>query len=561
MGEIMARLLRDLGWQVFGYREYPSLIKGGHSSYQLSASNSTIQSTPSKCHILVSTSRKAAHMYAGDVLPTGIIIHNVPQLEFASEVAAQLARDNIRIEAINTHAIVEEIGAHKLTQNVVLLGLVSRLINIPLQAINADIAKQFNKKPQLIPQNEASAAKGYKLLNELPNYWNAQGNHPLNANTNTDFKLVTGNQALVLGAIQCGVRAFYGYPMTPSSSILSYAATLANQTGIVVKQAEDEITAAQMAIGSMFMGARSLVATSGGGFDLMTETVSLAGITETPFVCVLGQRPGPATGMPTWTSATDLNLAIYAGHGEFPRCVVSASDAKSAFDIVQKAMDIADKYQLPVIILSEKHIAESLFSLKQPPAESETVQRHLVTADTELANQSRYSITPSGISPRWLPGTLTKTYLANSDEHLANGDLTEDAQPAKEMQDKRLRKLSTLHADLPEPIHYGDKDARHTLVGWGSTLMVMQDLLKDAPIANNYSYLHYEYLWPLRTEALKSIAASGKQLVVVEQNATGQLQSLLAGNTNIDFGLPIRKYDGRPFFFDELKEILLKRLQ
>ena len=367
---------------------------------------------------------------------------------------------------------------------------------------------------------------------------------------------MSGNQAISLGAVAAGVRAYYAYPMTPSSSILSYLAAISHETGMLVKQIEDEISVAEMTIGSSFAGTRAMCGTSGGGFDLMSESVSLAAMTETPFVCVLAQRPGPATGLPTWTNAGDLLLSVFAGHGEYPRAVLAVSDLASAFTLTQVAHNLAEEYQIPVILLTEKQIAESHFQIKDLP-ESIEIKRGLVSQEglASLTKMDRYSSTDSGVSPRWLPGQCAPTYDANSDEHLGDGTLTEDAVPSKEIFEKRMRKQEVLAAAFPEPVLFGDEDPELLLVGWGSVKLAILDgieLYKKTEGAKKVSYLHYEYMFPLRSERLLSLAQKAQKVVFVENNGTGQLAKLVRMETGYAPHATYLKNDGRPFFVTEI---------
>jgi 2-oxoglutarate ferredoxin oxidoreductase subunit alpha len=343
--------------------------------------------------------------------------------------------------------------------------------------------------------------------------------------------------------------------MTPSSSILSYLSAISHETGMLVKQIEDEISVANMAVGSMFAGARTLIATAGGGFDLMTETVSLSGITETPLMCVIAQRPGPGTGLPTWTSSSDLNIAVYGGHGEYTRLVLAASDIESCFTLTQIGLNLAEKYQIPVLLLTEKQIAESYFQVDKMPS-SVPIEQHIISDGEakEVTSSDRFKITDSGVSKRWIPGQSDAVYTANSDEHLEDGSLTEEADTSWAMYNKRLKKEETLLSELPEPVVYGDENPDISFVGWGSVKNVMLDVIDmlseftDKKIA----YLHYEYVFPLKTEKMKSYAQNSKKLVLIENNATGQLGQIITAKTEIPFWEKLLKCDGRPFFIEDV---------
>jgi 2-oxoglutarate/2-oxoacid ferredoxin oxidoreductase subunit alpha len=316
---------------------------------------------------------------------------------------------------------------------------------------------------------------------------------------------------------------------------------------MIVKQAESEITAIQMVMGSMIMGTRAFTATSGGGFDLMTETISCAGMTETPLVIVLGQRVGSGTGAPTWTGAGDLTVALKAGHGEFPRCVLASSDAKDSYELIQEAFNIAEEYQIPVILLNEKQTAESLFNIQDLPKPLK-IKRGL------KVGISRYEITQNGISPRWIPKEGRKTFLINSDEHSPSGESTEDSSIIVAMSEKRMEKLRTLRKSIPAPKYYGSPDADIVFVGMGSTKNTVLDSMK---LTNKkIGYLHYKYIFPLKYEKLLSIFENGSRVVLIENNQTGELGKLFKEECGFDFQEKLLKFDGRPFFVEDILDYI-----
>ena len=343
--------------------------------------------------------------------------------------------------------------------------------------------------------------------------------------------------------------------MSPASSILTHIAPMAPHTGLVVKQAEDEIGVANMVVGSAYAGTRTMTATSGGGFDLMTETISLAGIIETPWVCVLSQRPGPATGLPTWTGQGDLKLAIYSGHGEFGRMVMAVSDCEDSFYLIQDALNKAEKYQIPLVLLSDKFLSESYQTVAPYQQKSIPIERGLVEDAAELKklkNTDRYKITENGISKRWVPGDAEAYYFANGDEHHEDGVIDESAN-AGEMYAKRNRKLATIKSELPVPEIFGEKNADISFVGWGSTKGVMLDVITAAKKQNiAVNYLHYTYLWPLKFEDFDKFYEENKNIHLIEGNHNGQLGNLLAMQAKHKLTKRLLKWNGRLFNFEEV---------
>lgn len=550
LGEILAKALKNSGYKIFGYREYPSLIRGGYASYQIDVANDLINSSSQYCDILVCSSRRSIYQYIRDLRPNGILIHTLTAVTFKPDDQDFIKQNNIQVKYVDALTLAKQQGGNALMSNMILLGALSEIIGLDLTAVEHIVSEQFADKPKLLEIDLKCLKVGHEL--NIANYPLAfikhEGWH--------ESKIITGNHAIALGAISAGARAYYSYPMTPASSILTYLAETSHESGMLVKQAEDEITAAQMALGSMHMGTRAFTGTSGGGFDLMTETISLAGIIETPLVLVLAQRPGPATGLPTWTSAGDLNLAIHAGHGEFPRIVLSASDFETAYSLIQHAFDLAEKFQTAVILLTEKQIAEGLYNVKDLPQDL-VIQRYLISESdvTEKTNLQRYQFTEDGISPRWLPGSDLHQYNSNGDEHDEIGDVNEEALNAKLIAEKRMKKMNLITQSLPEPTLYGDKDADITFIGWGSVKPVVDDVRKILEQNNNslkICYLHFDYLFPLKTEKLSEILEFAKRPVLIENNYLGQLGQLITSETGYKFRQKLLKYDGRPFFIEDI---------
>jgi len=566
IGEILAKALKNAGYKVFAYREYPSLIRGGCASYQIDLSDNAINSSSENCDLLVCLSRVSVYKYLWSVNKNGGIIHILPKVVFSdvlkkdslrSDISEKdfFEKNNITVEHIDANSIAKEIGGSSIFANIILAGLIWKLIKQEEAILKKQVTKQFAKKEDLIDENIKSLSAGYNLETSLPEF-------SLSFRKVNDWEqslIISGNEGMALGAIAGGTRAYYAYPMTPATSILANMAKFQHESKTLIKQAEDEITAVQMAIGSMYMGTRALVATSGGGFDLMTESISLSGMTETPLVLILAQRAGPATGLPTWTGAADLNIALYAGHGEYPRCVLAASDVKSAFSLIQHALNIAEEYQMPVIILTEKQIAESLYNIKKLPKPIE-IKRGLVSQERleKLESKDRFRFTKSGVSPRWLPGVPQKTYIANSDEHTTEGKMTEEADETTKMIDKRMRKLNTLLEHLPDPKLIGEENVDTIFIGWGSVNGTMEDVVAilEKEGSHKIAYLHYDYIYPLKTELLLKIQKSKKRIILIENNMTGQLGQLITRETGYVFKEKLLKYNGRPFFIEDVLNYL-----
>jgi 2-oxoglutarate ferredoxin oxidoreductase subunit alpha len=562
VGEMCAKGLKRTGYCLFGYREYMSLIKGGHSSYQLDIATEEIRSTEEEVDILVCFNHHGLEQNVGDVKDGGILIHQTPDWVWSAVAKKDLAKRRITVLELPTEKILETLKAKPILGNVLITSVVWSLLRQPKEGLKDLVREQFGHKKDLLELNFRCIEEGFAFRNAQKKVENIALPKP-----SAGWKkhlLITGSQAMGLGIVHSGCRLYAGYPMTPSSPLLTYIAEIQNETGMVIKQAEDEITAAQMMSGAMHAGTRAITATSGGGFDLMTETVSLDGIIENPSVFVLAQRPGPATGLPTWTAQGDLMLAVHAGHGEFPRCVMAASDSADSFDLMPQAFNLAEEFQIPVVVMTDKQIAEALYT-QEPYTKKAVVKRGRLVSKKEelmkLRSSDRYDPSAKdGISKRWLPGSQAAGYCAQGDEHDAVGGVDETSDNARAQMEKRMRKAEALRAALPEPVLYGSKNPEVLFVGWGSTKGVMLDVLDAIAAARtggskgmpSVGYLHYTYLWPLKTKTFLTLATKATKRVLVEGNYQGQLGMLLAQETGIGFDGNILKYDGRPFFLNEL---------
>ncbi|MFH0820972.1 MAG: 2-oxoacid:acceptor oxidoreductase subunit alpha [Candidatus Peregrinibacteria bacterium] len=555
LGRIAAKALKEHGFYVNADREYPSLIKGGHSSLQVDFSSQPIHSLSRQADLMIALDQPGLMGHLDTVKSGGVILHRSDRFSQIKGLNEEAKKRKLQLVYCPARDIARSFGGTEVMVNMVLLGVLWKALGLKLPALEAEIRHQFASKPKLLEIDLKCVRAGYQWegiraisVPQLP--------HPAKKPRQL---LLDGNMALTLGAIHAGVRAYFAYPMSPMSSVLTSMADFSKEMGLLIKQAEDEITAAQMCVGAMFMGTRAFTTTSGGGFDLMTETVSLAGMTETPLVVAIGQRPGPATGLPTWSSQGDFNLALHAGHGEYPRVVVACADPASCFELIQHAFNLAEEFQTPVIVLTEKTIAEThamtdVFKLKKIP-----IKRGLVTgadALAKLTSQDRYRLTPTGVSLRWIPGSSSVVYCANGDEHEEDGTLTESAEPVARMMEKRMRKLETISNAFPEPQLFGPKKgAAISFVGWGSSKNAMRDVISQNK-GGKINYLHFDYLYPLKTKTLRQFWSENKNVHLIEGNFEGQFGRLIEGETGLKFKGKLLKYNGRPFFVEDVMEYI-----
>jgi 2-oxoglutarate/2-oxoacid ferredoxin oxidoreductase subunit alpha len=576
IGAIIAKGLKRSGYCVFGYREYPSLIKGGHASYQLDISNHAIRSTETRVNVLVALNHHGLELNMDDLKQGGIVVHVTPGWQFPDRHQKLISERSLRVIYFPVDDMLNRLGARAILSNVLLTAFVWSMLDEGIDALKSLVGETFAKKKALLELNMRAIDAGYSFAD--PEQGKISVALPPPDQGFADHLLITGSQAMGLGAVHAGVRLYAGYPMTPSSPLLSFIAELENKTHMVVKQAEDEITAAQIVSGAMYMGTRALTATSGVGFDLMSETLSLNAMIENPTVFVLAQRPGPATGLPTWTAQGGLLQATNCSAGEFARCVIAVSNSQDAFDLMPVAFNLAEQYQISVIVLTDKQIAEALYTQHPYDLEQADIDRGRLVVDPEklklLESSDRYNPhAMGGVSLRWLPGSQAATYCAQADEHDSTGAVDESFVNAKLQMEKRLRKFDGLKARLPGPqLFAGGRSEKTTdwidaggeidllAIGWGSTGDTFRDVMcSDELRGRKIAYLHYTYLWPLRTQELQRLAKRSKRVVLVEQNYQGQLGMLIKMECGLDIPDKILKYDGRPFFYDELLSSVMER--
>ena len=545
LGGFLSKAIKNSGYFTFAYREYPSVIKGGYASYQIDFSSYEISSSSKGCKILTCISPDSLEKYLTSVDKGGVVLHSLKDYKFSSTHQKYIKKNNIEIRYIDTLELTQECKAPPIMGNIIMLGALWSLLDLKRKVLEKEVVEYFSKKEGVdIEAEKRCLSAGYQYIKDIK----VKGLPQKVKKGWESSKIVTGNQALALGAIAGGCRAYYAYPMTPATSILETLGETYEDTGILVKQAESEITAIQMVMGSMYMGARAFTATSGGGFDLMTETVSCSGMTEIPLVVVLGQRAGSGTGVPTWSGSSDLDAALQAGHGEFPRCVLHASDAIDSYELIQEAFNISETYQIPVILLTEKQISESLFNIKELPLPLK-LKRGLTTNGIK-----RYQITSNGISARWLPKKGRVPYLSNSDEHNEYGISTEEIDEVVKMSEKRMSKMVTLERNIPQPKYFGPKDPTTVFVGMGSTKNAVLDAMKISK--KRIGYLHYKYILPLKEEKILQLSKEGVKVVLIENNQTGSFGKLIKEQSGFYIPNTLKKYDGRPFFVNDILDYL-----
>jgi 2-oxoglutarate ferredoxin oxidoreductase subunit alpha len=405
-----------------------------------------------------------------------------------------------------------------------------------------------------VQKNLAALKKGFAFSAELVK--SSKINFEIAAGAGVeDQVLLDGAEAVALGAIAGGCNFIASYPMSPSTGVLAFLARHAKTFDIVAEQAEDEIAAINMALGAWYAGARAMVATSGGGFALMIEGVSLAGMLESPMVIHLGQRPGPATGLPTRTEQADLELALYAGHGEFPRIILAPGTILDAFCLTQRAFNLADKYQVPVFILTDQYLIDSYYNTTAPDLTKLKIEKHITRTKKDY---KRYELTKSGVSPRGVPGFGDGLVVVDSDEHDAEGHITEDLDLRIQMVDKRREKGESLKKENVPPELSGAENYKSLVVCWGSTRNIVEEAVQKLG-KDDVALLHFKQVYPLPDEAAGYLQKAEKT-IIVENNAASQFAKLIKLYTGIGIDRKILKYNGLSFFVEELTEKLKEAL-
>lgn len=554
-GLTLSKTLSRAGFSLVEINEYPSLIRGGHNTVAVTFDSEKIYAPYQPVDILVALNKETLALHLDELTDQALVIYDKDAVPLEPSLKTQAFFCSIPL-----NQLAKNIGGDLLMRNTVALGATVALLNLEFQILSSVIEEQFSKKgEEVIKQNVSAAKAGFDFINS--NFSVKKINNLIVKKTN-DQVLVTGAEAIGLGAIASGVKFFSAYPMTPINGLLYYVAAAADHHNFIYKQPEDEIAAINMAIGASFAGVRSMVATSGGGFSLMVEGVSLAGMIEQPVVIVMGMRPGPATGLPTWTAQADLHFVLNASQGEFPRLVLAPGDVEETFHLTSVAFNLADVYQTPVFILVDKYLCESRFNAPIFDTSKIVIDRGKLLSEAEqlkTKDLKRYHLTPDGISPRGIPGRKGGIFRANSDEHNESGYSEESAQNTKNMIDKRMKKQTLADSAVPKPILYGDIDADLTLVGWGSTkgaVLETINFLKNSGSNLKVNYLHLNYINPFPSNEVENILKSAQKVIDIEGNHNGQMADYIRMKTGIAIKDRILKYDGRPFYPEDIIEEL-----
>lgn len=538
-GSIISYVMNRLGWRVYVYRDYPSIIRGGHTFSIIRSSESRISSHRNSIDYLLALNQDTVTFHKSKLKTNSIIVYDADTVKCDGVCPV---KNSI---GIPVGKILKEESAPEIMRNTCIMGSLFKIMGISWDIVEQVLKKEISKDIEL---NLKVASRGYSEVESLVKI------KPINR---PPLPLLTGNEAIGLGLIKGGLKTYIAYPMTPTSPILHFLAAISQDFSLKVIHPESEIAVILMALGSSYCGEQVAVGTSGGGFCLMTEGLSFSGMAELPVTVVLGQRPGPSTGLPTYTAQTELNFALGAGQGEFTRFVVAPGDAEEAYYWSCLALDISRRFQTPSIILTDKTLCEGTYNF-----DMDSVGRINIEGPAEWdgkGDYKRYAFTESGVSPIAHVPLKNNAIKINSYEHDESGITTEDPLISTNMQDKRLKKIKSMAQDLKkyETIKtYGNKNSDIALVCWGSN----KGVCVEAALKLNLKVVYPVVLSPFPAEEFSAALKGAKKIISIENNARGQLAQLVR-RFGVDIKEKILKYDGRPFSVDELEDRIKKVLQ
>ncbi len=539
---LLTRIVKLSGRHVFATKEYMSRVRGGMNSTTIRVSSRRVAALVNRMDVLVALNRGALTHLAERLSPETVILAEQAVLDEGAELEAGASFD------LPFSDIATGIG-NKIYSNIVAVGAIANVLGLDLADVTGYVQHFFAKKSEeIVADNVEAARAGYEAAERLELPDGLRRSFKTEAAIRDEI-LVNGSEAVALGALAGGCDFVSSYPMSPSTGVLAFLAQRGRDLGVLAEQAEDEIAAINMAIGAWYAGARALATTSGGGFALMTEGISLAGMIETPAVVHVAQRPGPATGLPTRTEQGDLELVLYGGHGEFPRIILAPGTLEQAFALTARAFDLADKYQVPVFVLTDEYLVDSYYNLPPFDVPDAAIKKHIVKTSSDYL---RYAAAENGVSPRGIPGYGEGLVTVDSDEHDEGGRITEDMDVRVAMTDKRLAKGETLKEAIVPPELIGPEDYRNLVICWGSTYHVIREGLAQLG-RDDTAMLHYSQVYPLHPETTDYISRAERS-VVVESNATGQFRKLIRLHAGVDVDEGLVKYDGLSFAVEEVIE-------
>jgi 2-oxoglutarate ferredoxin oxidoreductase subunit alpha len=562
-GDIFAKIFSRRGLHLNAYNAYQSIIRGGHTFLTIRTGPEKVTNMGDRIDLLIPLNQDTMDRHLKLLNPGAACLYN------SDTIKPGPAADGVQLCPLPISELAD-ITRNKVAQNTIAIGAGLHMMGIGFKALNDVLHEQFQKKGEsVIAENVSVARAGYDYA---PAHFKPFPN-PL-PQTENRYAILSGNIALAMGGAAAGVKFYCAYPMSPSTGVLHWMAAHARKAGIMVRQVEDEIGVVNMAIGAAHAGVRSMCATSGGGFALMSEGLGMSAMMETPVVVINCQRAGPSTGVPTKTEQGDLWQMLGAAFGDYPRVIAAPLDVGDCFTLIPEIFNIADRFQCPGLVLCDLLLSEGRLSVHpkdldfNPPIDrGELIANNNGSAPSVPTNGSykRYKITESGVSPRALPGVPGYVHTVATDEHMEDGVLISDefTNPIKrrEMMEKRMRKVNGIEAAVPPPVLSGPRNADVTLIGWGSTKGVIEEvceILNEDGISANQ--LQIRWLVPLHGDAILEILKASRHTIIVENNYSGQFARYLRSETSFVADGHIRKYDGEPFMPHHIVEAVKEQL-
>jgi 2-oxoglutarate ferredoxin oxidoreductase subunit alpha len=546
VGDLLTKVFSRSGFYVFTHQDYESRVRGGHNFYQIRLSDKPISASRKNLDIIIAFDEATIILHESELTDGGTLVYD-PAITKRSFEAPHFLKVPFAELAAKT-------GGSAVTANTVATGVVMGMLRHPIDPLMDILPETLKSKDEKnISINRDAAKSGYEYAGVHCTRCAFALSPPLEP-----LMVIDGNEAIGLGAAASGCKFYSAYPMTPSTGIMVSLAKKARDFGIIVEQAEDEIAAINMALGASFAGVRAMTGSSGGGFALMVEGLSLAAMTEMPIVIALAQRPGPATGFPTRTEQGELLFALHAGHGDFPRIIFAPGSPEEAFYLTNKAFDLSQRFQVPVFILTDQYLADTQWTYKKFGMED------LIYVDYRLRGEmlqgqdeyKRHAFTDSGVSPFAIPGESKHLVVTDSDEHNEEGHLIEDGPTRLKMVNKRVfLKKSAISASINPPLIYGGKGPETVIVGWGSMYGIMKEAVDALSDKRSIAMLHFSEIYPFPGRDkfdYIDVLKKAKKTIIIEQNATSQFARLMKTETGYDFTDRINRYDGRPFMVEEL---------
>ncbi len=544
-GDLIATVFKRMGLELYTFKDFPSRIRGGHTNYVIRATEHRHWGLADMVDAIVAFDLECVEKHISEMRPGGFVVFD----NSSEKLTDAVRRDDIYFYEVPLANIAKQQLGLELVRNTISLGVLAQLIGMDPAIVREVVTKQYERKGEkVVGQNIGAIEAGERFVKDN---FNRPSGYGLHARKDGDRLLMMGNDAIGYGALVAGCRFMAGYPITPATDVLEWMAKHAPRYGGIVVQAEDELAAINMTIGAAYAGVRAMTATSGPGQALMTEGIGLAGVVETPIVVIECARAGPSTGMPTKTEQSNLNHIIFSGHGEIPKVVIVPGTVEESFYLTVTAFNIAEKYQLPVFVLTEQALCQSKESIPRLELDGLAVDRGKLVRNggVTFGEYKRFAFTDDGVSPRVVPGVEGGMHLSPGSEHNEEGVITEDATNRARMMEKRMHKLVSMRPDLPKANSFGDPKAAIAFIGFGANrgpISEAQERLAASGMPTRF--LQLRTLWPFPEDEVRNFIAGAAHIFIIENNISGQLERLIRYVTGpLPHMHSVRKYNGRPF--------------